>query len=257
MYSSEEILLMTIHKGEQKINLSLLQKALLGFIAGAMISLGFLFSVRVVGATVETLGPVANLIGAAVFPIGLIVILLAGGELVTSNMMVVSAAFYAKKIALKEVLLNWIQITFFNILGAIFVAYVFGYLSGLTSSGTFSEAVIQGADLKLSASPLQTFLQGIGCNWFVGISVWLCYGAKSAAGKTLLVWFNIMTFVGIGFQHSIANAFILPAAIFVKGASWLEFISNFSIVWLGNIVGATIFVSGIYFLVYKKEAVRK
>lgn len=74
----------------------------------------------------EVLGPLSSFIGACVFPIGLIVILMAGGELITGNMMAVSAAF-GKRVSGKDLLANWAVITLFNILGALFVAFVFGH----------------------------------------------------------------------------------------------------------------------------------
>ncbi|WP_162011540.1 formate/nitrite transporter family protein [Streptococcus sp. S784/96/1] len=253
MHSPEEILEITIHTGEHKIHKTFLQKAILGFIGGAMISLGYLLYVRITANGMETLGHFASVVGAAAFPIGLIVILLAGGELITGNMMAVAASFFAKRISLVDLLKNWIVITVFNVIGAIFVAYFFGHFVGLTSSGHFLEEALEVAHAKLAASPAQAFVSGIGCNWFVGLSLWLCYGAKDSAGKLLGTWFPVMTFVAIGFQHSVANAFIIPAAIFEGGATWFDFLHNFTFVYLGNIVGGAVFVSLFYFLVYGKK----
>ncbi len=84
--------------------------------------------------------------------------------------------------------------------------------------------------------------------------MWMCYGAKNAAGKVLAVWFPVMAFVAIGFQHSIANAFVIPAAIFENGASWLDFAHNFLFVYLGNLFGGSIFVAGFYSLGYRRQA---
>lgn len=254
MYSPDEILEKTIHIGEHKIHKTFQQKAILAFIGGAMISLGYLLYVRVVAAGLETVGPLASFIGACTFPIGLIVILLAGGELITGNMMAVSAAFFAKKITLSDVLKNWLVVTIFNVIGAIFVAYFFGHVVGLTASGHYLTETLEVAHAKLAATPLQEMISGIGCNWFVGLALWLCYGAKDSAGKILGVWFPVMAFVAIGFQHSVANAFILPAAIFEGGATWLEFLENFTFVYLGNIIGGAVFVALFYYQVYAKKS---
>ncbi|MGT2772544.1 formate/nitrite transporter family protein [Streptococcus marimammalium] len=254
MDSPEIILEKAINIGSYKIHKTFLQKAILGFIGGAMISLGYLLYVRVVASGIESLGSFAGFIGASVFPIGLIVILLAGGELITGNMMVVSLAFFAKKITIKDLLNNWVIISFFNIIGAIFVAYFFGHLVGLTTTDHFLQEVVEVAHAKIAASPLQAILSGIGCNWFVGIALWLSYGAKDAIGKIVGIWFPVMTFVAIGFQHSVANAFIIPAAIFEGAASWGDFLSNFIFVYIGNIIGGAIFVSLFYYLVYHKKS---
>ncbi|MPN59200.1 putative formate transporter 2 [bioreactor metagenome] len=80
----------------------------------------------------------------------------------------------------------------------------------------------------------------------MGLALWLGYGAKDTAGKILGIWFPVMVFVAIGFQHSVANAFVIPAAIFESSGTWLDFIP----VYLGNIVGGSAFVSGFYYLSY-------
>lgn len=178
---------------------------------------------------------------------------MAGGELITGNMMAVSTAWFAKKVSFRELLVNWVTITLANMVGALFVAYFFGHYLGLTSSGAYLNQVLSLAEHKVAATWLQAIISGIGCNWFVGLALWLCYGAKDAAGKLLGIWFPVMIFVAIGFQHSVANAFIIPAAIFEGGVQWGDFFCNFIFVYLGNIIGGAIFVSGFYYLSYRKH----
>ncbi|MHC9537064.1 formate/nitrite transporter family protein [Dellaglioa sp. BT-FLS60] len=253
MYSPSKIVDFSIEAGTNKIQKSLIEKLILGFIGGAMISLGYLAYIRVSASIPANLASLTNLVGASVFPIGLIVILLCGGELVTGNMMAVSIAFMDKKVDFLQLVLNWIVITIANVIGAIFVAYFFGHVVGLTHSDAYLTQVISLADHKVSATWLQALISGIGCNWFVGLALWLSYGAKDAAGKILGIWFPIMIFVAIGFQHSIANSFVIPAAIFEGHSNWLAFIQNFFFVYIGNIIGGAIFVSGFYYLSYKKH----
>ncbi|WP_037583630.1 formate/nitrite transporter family protein [Streptococcus iniae] len=247
MKSPENILETTIAIGHHKIEKSFLAKAILGFIGGAMISLGYLLYVRIAASALESFGAFSSILGAAAFPIGLIIIMMAGGELITGNMMAVSASFFAKKVTLSDLVKNWLVVTLFNVIGAIFVAFVFGHFLGLTSAGIFKQEVIEVAHAKIAASPMQAFVSGIGCNWFVGLALWLNYGAGDASGKILGIWFPVMTFVALGFQHSVANAFIIPAAIFESAATWMQFLSNFTFVYLGNIVGGAIFVSLFYY----------
>ncbi|KAF1299249.1 formate-nitrite transporter [Enterococcus sp. JM4C] len=250
MLNPSEILEQSITMGRKKIEKPLLAKLILGFIGGAMISLGYLAYIRVSASISVELPSIASLVGASVFPIGLIVILLAGGELITGNMMAVSSAFFAKKVSFMELVSNWLVITLANVVGAIFVAFFFGHFVGLTHSGAFQAQVISLAEHKVESSFLQAFVSGIGCNWFVGLALWLCYGAKDSAGKILGIWFPVMVFVAIGFQHSVANAFVIPASIFEGGSTWMDFLQNFVPVYLGNIVGGGIFVSGFYYLSY-------
>ncbi|MFB8447464.1 formate/nitrite transporter family protein [Enterococcus thailandicus] len=251
MYSPSEILAISIENGQKKIEKTWIAKWILGFIGGAMISLGYLAYIRVSASIPTDLASVQALVGASVFPIGLIVILLAGGELITGNMMAVSTAWMAKKVSFKELLLNWLTITLANLLGAFFVAYAFGHVLGLTHSGVYLDQVLSLAEHKVNVSWEQAVISGIGCNWFVGLALWLCYGAKDAAGKILGIWFPVMIFVAIGFQHSVANAFVIPAAIFEGSLSWGEFFRNFLLVYVGNILGGGVFVSGFYYLSYK------
>lgn len=253
MYTPDEILSISIENGQKKIQKPLVAKLILGFIGGAMISLGYLAYVRVSASIPADLASVQALVGAAVFPIGLIVILMAGGELITGNMMAVSTAWFAKKVSFRELLVNWVTITLANMVGALFVAYFFGHYLGLTSSGAYLNQVLSLVEHKVAATWLQAIISGIGCNWFVGLALWLCYGAKDAAGKLLGIWFPVMIFVAIGFQHSVANAFIIPAAIFEGGVQWGDFFRNFIFVYLGNIIGGAIFVSGFYYLSYRKH----
>lgn len=253
MFTPEEILQKSIGVGVNKLKKTLVAKMILGFIGGAMISIGFLAYVRVTVSIPSNLASVKALVGGAVFPIGLIVILLAGGELATGNMMAVGTSLFSKKNNWFDYFKNLAIITLFNFIGAVFVAYFFGHVAGLTHAEPFRQAVIGIAAGKTGASFWSAFVSGIGCNWLVGLAVWLSFGAKDAAGKILGIWFPIMIFVAVGFQHSIANCFIIPAAIFEGGSTWWLFIQNFVPVFLGNIVGGLVFVAGFYYLSYKTK----
>lgn len=99
MKTPEQILAATITIGEHKVAKPFLSKAILGFIGGAMISLGYLLYVRIAASGLETFGAFSSILGACAFPIGLIIILMAGGELITGNMMAVSAAFLQKRLS--------------------------------------------------------------------------------------------------------------------------------------------------------------
>ena len=250
-YSPKEIADISIQKGTEKANLAKLPLAVLGFLGGAFIALGYLAYIRVTGTMPQELGSLITFIGAAVFPIGLICILLGGGELLTGNMMAVSIAYFAKKIKLTQLISNWLLIAFFNLLGALFIAYFFGHFVGL-AEGDFLEKTVHTAEAKIKDPFWVAFVSGIGCNWLVSIAVWLSYGAKDFAGKILAIWFPTMTFVLIGFQHVVANMFIIPAAIFAGALSWSQFLPNIIPVFLGNAVGGAVFVSFLYFLAYRK-----
>jgi formate/nitrite transporter FocA (FNT family) len=100
---------------------------------------------------------------------------------------------------------------------------------------------------------MQAFISGIGCNWLVAAAVWLSYGANDMVGKIAGIWFPTMAFVAIGFQHVVANMFVIPAAIFAGQASWFAYFENFIPVFLGNAVGGTVFIGLAYWHAYKKN----
>lgn len=250
MESADKILEITMDMGKAKTQKSLEAKLILGFIGGAMISLGYLAYMRIVGGMPESLGGLGSFLGACVFPVGLIIILLAGGELVTGNMMAVSAALIGRKVKVREWAANLLVITLANAVGALFVAYIFGHVVGLTSGEVYGHEVIAVAKAKLSANAIQCFFSGIGCNWFVGLALWLCYGAKDGIAKMVGIWFPVMTFVAIGFQHSVANLFAIPAAIFEGYGTWMQLLQNVIPVYLGNIAGGLVFVALLYYRAY-------
>jgi formate/nitrite transporter len=245
----QQIADITIEAGVKKSHLPTLSVMVLGFLAGAFIALGFLLDIHVSTMIPGPWASLGNLLGAAVFPIGLILVILAGGELLTGNMMSLPTAMFAGRITLGAVARNWLLVTLANLLGALFVAYFFGHVLGLTE-GAFLNKTLAIATAKVNADFGQAFISGIGCNWLVCLAVWLSYASKDVAGKILGMWFPIMAFVAIGFQHVVANMFIIPAAIFADALSWAQFVENFVAVFLGNAVGGAIFVGLAYYVSY-------
>ncbi|WP_046212801.1 formate/nitrite transporter family protein [Paenibacillus wulumuqiensis] len=252
-YKPQQIAMNTIETGVTKARSSWTQMLVLGFLAGAFIAIGFLLDIRVIANTPESWGSFANFIGASLFPVGLVLVLVAGGELLTGNMMAVPLARMAKRISTMELVRNLFAITVANLLGALFVAYFFGHIVGLTETGPYLAKTVEMAGHKLEGNFLQMFLSGIGCNWLVALAVWLSYSADSISGKIMGIWFPTMSFVAIGFQHVVANMFLIPAAIFAGYYSWGEYLMNFVPVWLGNLTGGALFVACAYFVAYVRQ----
>lgn len=248
MFSPAEVAQISIDKGAAKARMALPAKLILGFLGGALIALGFLADVKVVASVPAAWKSFAPVLGAGVFPLGLIVILLMGGELVTGNMVVVSLATYARKVSWGAFIVNLIEITIMNLLGAMCVAFFFGHVVGITHTEPVRTTLIAMAQAKVTMPFLQSVVSGVGCNWLVGIAVWLAFAAKDGAGKIIGIWLPIMVFVAIGFQHSIANCFLIPAAIFEGGVTWAQFVGNLVPVYLGNLIGGIGLVGGLYYL---------
>ncbi|MDO4908160.1 formate/nitrite transporter family protein [Neisseria sp.] len=247
----EQILQETVEKGAAKAQGSMQALSILGFLGGMYISLGYLAYIRVVGGMPHDWGSLAVFIGSAVFPIGLICILIGGGELITGNMMVLPVAWLAKRISLAQWGRNWLIVTLANLVGAFFVAWFFGHYVGLTEGAVLAKTV-SAAEGKVAEDFGRALVSGIGCNWMVCMGVWLCYGARSFSGKVLGIWFPVMIFVLAGFQHVVANMFVIPAAIWAGAdISWAQFGRNMVSVYIGNAIGGAVFVGALYFYAYR------
>ncbi|WP_211747389.1 formate/nitrite transporter family protein [Paenibacillus sp. Marseille-Q4541] len=240
----------TAETGEHKAHNSTLTVLILGFLAGAYIALGYLLYIRVTAAAPEAWGSMTGFVGALVFPVGLTLVLVAGGELLTGNMMALSLARITQKITTREVFRNLGLVTVANFVGALFVAYFFGHVLGLTGQGVYLDKVVDLAGHKIEDPFLNAYISGIGCNWLVALAVWLAYAADSMTAKIIGLWIPTTAFVALGFQHVVANMFLIPAAIFEGHYSWGEYLANFVPVWLGNLTGGAVFVAGAYYAAY-------
>ncbi|MFV2029549.1 formate/nitrite transporter family protein [Neisseria sp. S1] len=251
--SPHEIFKITLEKGVAKTSERIDTLAVLGFLGGAFISIGYLAYIRVTGVMPAEWDGLAAFLGAAVFPIGLICILIGGAELITGNMMVLPAAWLSRRISMGQLLRNWLWVSVANLVGAMFVAWFFGHYVGLTEGAVWHKT-LSAAQSKVDAGFGRALVSGVGCNWLVGMGVWLCYGEKSFAGKILGIWFPVMIFVLVGFQHVVANMFVIPAAIWGgAGIGWDQFAYNMLAVYVGNAIGGAIFVAGAYWYAYRNK----
>ncbi|MDQ7095118.1 formate/nitrite transporter family protein [Desulfosporosinus sp. PR] len=272
-----EIAESTIQTGIKKVALPISQQIILGILAGAFIAFaaeGSNMAAFNLFAKPETYG-LGKVLAGAIFGTGLMLVLLAGGELFTGNTMIL-AGVLEKKIKFRAMLINWIFVYIGNFIGSVFIAYLMVH-SGLFSSGSnvLGGMTIKIASYKVGLSFMPAFYLGIMCNWLVCLAVWMAYGAKDMTGKILAIFFPIWLFVTSGFEHSIANMYYIPAGILSKAnpnwvmashldakalaaLNWGTFINNNLIpVTLGNIVGGSFFVAGVYWLVYIKASAKK
>ncbi|TCV92639.1 formate/nitrite transporter family protein [Biostraticola tofi] len=249
-HSPKEIAAIAVQAGVAKSRAPLAYLWVLGIVAGAFIALGFMLDLHIMAKLPPEWGSFGTFLGAAVFPVGLILTILAGGELLTGNMMSLPMAWFARQISFISLVRNWFWVTLANFIGSIMIAWFFGHFLGMTE-GAFLAKTVATAHAKISADFMHAFVSAIGCNWLVSLAVWLAYSSKDVAGKILAIWFPIMAFVLLGFQHVVANMFVIPAAIFAGQATWSEYMTNFPPVFLGNAVGGGIFVAAVYFIAYR------
>jgi len=225
-----------------------------GFFAGVMLSYGGLLSEVLQGGATDltTSNPgLVKILGGFVFPVGLVMIVLQGHELLTSNMMVFPMAVLKRAVPWWSLPLNWLVVTFGNLTGSLFFAAVLVKYSGVISTAPYNQYVVSFA-IKKAATPFwyQIFLRGIGCNWLVCIAIWQAAGARDTISKIFTLWIPIWTFVSCGFDHVVANMFFIPLGImFHANLTTAEYIKkSFIAAYLGNVVGALfIALPAVYF----------
>ncbi|MDR0200160.1 MAG: formate/nitrite transporter family protein [Streptococcaceae bacterium] len=257
MLSGSETLALVIRSGVAKLQKTHLEKFLLGFLAGAFIGLGFFADLKVTAVFPKEFAGLASFLGAAVFPMGLIAVVIVGAELLTGNFMTVTVSLLDRKVKVGPTIINFIEIAIYNVIGAVATAFLLTHLTGMVNTTpdnlAYHTKLLAMAASKVAASPSVAFFSAIGCNWLVGLSIWQYIAGKDTMGKIIGAWFPIMVFVAIGFQHSVANSFLIPAAIFAGAPiTWGQFFANFGIVALGNLVGAALFVSVFHYYGFRK-----
>jgi formate/nitrite transporter len=262
----KEIAKSAVETGTTKAKLSWDKALVGGFLAGAYIAFGGLVAVTVSsGLDPEIWGTLPTLFAGTVFALGLVLVVLAGSELLTGNMALVPLAMMRGRVGFRTLTQNFAVVLIGNLLGSLFVAYFLAVQTGVigsegvdpaTSPGMTFERLGSIAELKGDTEGAdQVFLRALGCNWLVCLAVWLAMSAKDVAGKVLGIFFPIMAFVAIGFDHVVANMFFIPAAIFagVPGIGWDDALFNWAFAFLGNLVGAAIFVASAYWFLYLKD----
>jgi formate/nitrite transporter len=239
-------------------------KVLVGsFLAGAYIAFGGLVAITVsAGLDPRTWGTLPTLFMGAAFTLGLVLVLIAGSHLLTGNMMLVPIGAMQGRLTLGDVARNLSLVLIGNLVGALFVAYFLavetGVIGGVGSEAgapaalTYERLATIAEAKALHESAWQIFLRGLGCNWLVCLAVWLSLSSDAVSGKILGIFFPVMAFVAMGFDHVVANMFFLPAAIFagVPDIGWDDTVRNWAFAFLGNLVGAVVFVATSYWYLF-------
>jgi formate transporter len=246
-----------VKKGEGNANSSILRILHSAFMGGCYVGLSGLLSLTIAGNLMEPSVAATKFVFAALFPINLLLVLQSGAQLFTGNTATLTMAWLEKKVTLGQLSKVWLVSIIGNFLGCLSIAYVAGY-TGLLAGGT---AALAGklAAYKCSYTFGQTLVKAIMCNWLVCMGVWLSTSAKDLTGKMVGVWFPISMFVATGFEHSIANFFVLPAG-FLAGApvSMADILfKNFIPVCIGNALAGSIIVAGGFALMFGKLSKRE
>src|ERR1700732_739167 len=246
-----------VEAGRRKLALAPRDLLIRGMLSGAI--LGVATSLAFTGA-VQTNVP---LVGALIFPVGLVSIVLLGLELVTGSFALVPLPWIEREASAGSVLVNWGWVFIGNLIGS--VAYGALLAIALTNMGTAAPAgvaarIVQIAELKTTgyaaigfAGLVTCFVKAMLCNWLVCLAIVLAMTTTSTIGKIACAWMPIFIFFAQGFEHSVVNMFIIPTGMMmgakVTVADW--WLWNQIPVTLGNIVGGFTFTGLAIYMTYK------
>jgi formate/nitrite transporter len=253
-YSPSRIAQLVDKVGVTKAKQPKLKTVVLGVLAGVFIAFGAMLFTLII--TESNLGfGVTKLLGGIGFSLGLILVVVAGAELFTGNNLIIMA-WANGEVQTRAILVNWAIVYVANFIGAVLAAYAM-YWSGLLeeSNGIIKSVALQIAHSKIATSTSELFIRGILCNTLVCLAVWLCMAAHDVASKAVAIIFPISTFVALGFEHSIANMYFIPLGMIISSGdiTMYDLFHNLLPVTLGNIIGGSVFVALIYWIVYIRD----
>lgn len=257
MYGPPEIAKRYSKAGAAKTKLPLSKMLILSFFAGAFIAFGA-FGSQVASADAGTAASVGKLMGALVFPVGLLMVIMAGAELFTGNNLIIISVL-DRKATLAGMLRNWVVVYMGNFLGSVFVAAMLTFSHAYSAfGGAVAQTAVATAQTKVTLTFPDAFLRGILCNILVCIAVWVSFSAEDVAGKIIGLFMPILLFVVSGYEHCVANMYFIPAGMFVSAEygidaniTWSGFLlGNLLPVTLGNMIGGVGIVGLGYFFSY-------
>jgi formate/nitrite transporter len=237
---------------------------MLSLLAGGFVGLGALYYTLVVSDA--TLGFAASrLLGGLCFSLGLILVVVAGAELFTGNNLL-AMAWVDRCLGTAELLRNWGVVCAGNFVGAAGLALLV-WLSGHPSlnQGAIAKTTLEIAALKCSLPLQEAFFRGVLCNVLVCMAVWMAMAGRSVVDKAVAIVLPISAFVAAGFEHSIANMYLIPLAMLIKASAaavpagteaitWAGFAGNLVPVIAGNLVGGSVLVALVYWTIYLRPA---
>lgn len=244
--------------GIAKAGLGALPTLTLAVLAGAFIAFGGMFYTLAVTDSGLGLGP-TRLLGGFAFSLGLILVIVAGAELFTGNNLIVMA-WADRRVSTGLLLRNWGLVYAGNLIGALATA-VAVHLSGTLDmgGGAVARTAIAIGTAKVQLPADEAFFRGVLCNALVCLAVWMCFAAHSVSGKVLVIIFPITAFVALGFEHSVANMYLIPVAMLtatggeVAGLNMMGFATNLALVSAGNVVGGAGLVALVYWIAYLRR----
>lgn len=241
----KETLIAIYSAGKYKANLRLNVLTIQSFMAGVYIASA--------GQLYLTVG--GGVLGAVLFPYGLIAVILTSAELFTGDALIFVASVLGGQVPLKSLIRNWTVSWISNFLGCVSWALVMAYLSNALVDVGAQELAIKVAEKKALNVMYSIFIKGIGANFMVCVAVWQGTCAQEVAGKILALWFPTAAFVIMGFDHVVANMFLIPIGMMLgANISVGRMFAALAMATLGNIIGGGLFVGAVYWYVLDSMA---
>ncbi|PKG39955.1 formate transporter FocA [Psychromonas sp. Urea-02u-13] len=252
--------------GVSKCEKSLTNSFILAIFAGTFIAIAFVFYTTVTTGASDVPWGMSKLVGGLAFSLGLVLVVVCGGELFTST--VLSCIAWTQGLCSTKALLScWSRVYLGNLVGALLVVgLVLLAKMELLNGGAWGINAMQIAQHKLHHSWGQAFALGVLCNLLVCLGIWMTFTSKDMLTKAVLLILPVAMFVSSGFEHSIANLFMVPLGIAINAFSsasfleahgfganafadltWSNFIfHNLIPVTIGNIVGGASLIALAY-----------
>lgn len=249
MLAPKEIAEATVGVGKYKTSKKNSIVFVSAMLAGLFIGLGYTGYLIVSGVMADA--AVGKVVGALLFPVGLLLVLIAGADLFTGNTLV-TMAWYKKEIKLGDVAKNLSIVWLGNLVGALFLVVLVYYSN--TFTGSIAEGVMHLAEKKVHLNMVELLTRSTLCNILVAITVYMSYAAKDVTGKVIISYIPIWLFVITGFEHCVANMFVLPMG-YLLGADLTigQIMANIIPVTIGNIIGGMLVTAAYYFLFLKDK----
>jgi formate/nitrite transporter len=257
-----EVITSMIEAGSRKGALSVTDLLVRGALSGGILGIATALAIT---TAVQTNVPIA---GAIIFPVGFVMIVLLGLELVTGSFAVLPVAQMDGKITLAMTLRNWSWAFVGNLIGSVlFAVLAWGALTmfGETPAGPVGDRIVAIADAKTlgyaahgGAGWAAAFVKAMLCNWMVCMGVVMGLVAQSTVSKIVAAWLPITIFFGLGYEHAVVNMFVIPAGMLLGakasvGAWWAW---NQIPVTLGNFVGGFVFTGLALYVTYRTRTAR-
>ena len=263
-YAPAEIAIRLETVAAAKARLALLPLTMLAILAGAFIGFGAMFFNLVLSDA--TLGFAAQrVLGGVVFSLGLLLVVVAGAELFTGNNLL-AMAWADGRVSTPQLLRNWLVAGIGNFVGAVGLAWLVhaaGHL--MMQQGAVGDSLLRLVAAKIALTPAELFWRGVLCNVLVCLAVWMTLAGRSVMDKAVAIIFPVTAFVAAGFEHSIANMFFFPLAMLHQSVlpagsamaampviTWNNMLTNLLPVIAGNILGGSVMVALVYYLIYRR-----